>query len=261
MGLRRSWGKVWPSAQVTSIICRSISEMISKTVFDRMKRKYGAVASWAVWGDMGDKPKCNMGNMDVFDLAHNPRLLEQLSNQSVMVALNFSRPLPFTEPFKNFHDPLPYANDFKIRYAFKGTSYYGSYMTDIIKNLEMLSSKDVASHLKNHPEIVKDNIDAFRQELADLETARPIILVFGSDAYHLLKKHLDKEEYSALVKLTHYSQQIGKEDYKLVVHSQISNSGLPHDGSSGQVCGENQGTTAGLGGIGVGNLLATRNLR
>jgi hypothetical protein len=90
-----------------------------------------------------------MGNMNIYDLHKNPDLLEILKNNVVMVGLNFSRPLLPTEPFKNFHDLSPYANDFKIRYAFRNTQFYGAYMTDIIKNLEMKSSNEVRSYLKN----------------------------------------------------------------------------------------------------------------
>jgi hypothetical protein len=123
--------------------------MISIELFEKIKIKYGDVASWAVWDDAGIKPKSNMGNMNIFDLHENPDLLEILRNNVVMVGLNFSRPLLPTKPFKNFHDLSPHANDFKIRYAFRNTQFYGAYMTDIIKNLEMKSSNEVRSYLKN----------------------------------------------------------------------------------------------------------------
>lgn len=35
--------------------------MISQELFERIKTKYGDVASWAVWDDAGSKPKSNMG--------------------------------------------------------------------------------------------------------------------------------------------------------------------------------------------------------
>jgi hypothetical protein len=163
-----------------------------------------------------------MGNMNIFDLHENPDLLEILRNNVVMVGLNFSRPLLPTEPFKNFHDSNPHANDFKIRYAFRNTQFYGAYMTDIIKNLEMKSSNDVRSYLKKYPNVVQENISFFREEISELETSEPVLLAFGIDAYNLLYNNLKRYEYSKLVRLTHYSHQISKEEYKEEVISQIN---------------------------------------
>lgn len=196
--------------------------MISKELFERIEKKYGDVASWAVWEDAGLKPKSNMGHLNIFDLQKNPSLLGVLKNNVVMVGLNFSRPLSPTEPFKNFHDLNPSANDFKIRYAFRNTEFYGAYMTDIIKNLEMKVSHDVKSYLKYNPNLVHANISLFRDELSVLGAKVPIILAFGVDTYNLLNKYLRKDEYSNLVRLTHYSQQIGKENYKKTVFDQIN---------------------------------------
>src|SRR3989304_6214796 len=111
--------------------------MISKVLYEKIKTKYGNVASWAVWEEPGTKPKSNMGNMDIFELEKNNNILQTLTTNVVMVGLNISREVKFDKPFMNFHDSRPSANDFKIRYAFKDTQFYGAYMTDIIKNLKM----------------------------------------------------------------------------------------------------------------------------
>ena len=42
--------------------------MISIDIFDTIKQKYGHVASWAVWEDVGVKQKSNMGHLNIFDL-------------------------------------------------------------------------------------------------------------------------------------------------------------------------------------------------
>ena len=200
---------------------REIS-VISKKLFEKIKSKYGDVASWAIWEDEGEKPKSNMGHINIFNLEKNPFLYEVLNNNVIMVGLNFSRALIPTEPFKNFHDLNPSANDFKIRYAFKDTEYYGAYMTDIIKNLEMKDSSDVKSYLRQHPNIVDKNIALFHEELRFIEAMDPIILAFGSFTYDLLKKHLQPSAYSKLIKLTHYSHFIQKEKYKMDVMEQIN---------------------------------------
>ena len=89
-----------------------------------------------------------------------------LRNDVVMVGLNISRTL--SERFRNFHDPSPKANDFKIRYAFTSTPYYGAYMTDIIKNVAMTKSTELMSDLRTCPSLIHRNVDAFREELCDL---------------------------------------------------------------------------------------------
>jgi hypothetical protein len=196
--------------------------MISLNVFNSIKRKHGSYASWAVWVPVGAKPKSNMADISVFDLDANPGLLALLKPNVLMVGLNFSRNERNLEPFGNFHDPYSGANDFKIRFAFKDTEYYGAYMTDVIKNHVMLDSKDVLKHLKDNPSVVKKHIDWFRRELRDLECHAPVILAFGADAWRLLHENLEKNEYSSLVKLTHYSHQIGKEKYRAEVLRQIA---------------------------------------
>ena len=196
--------------------------MISKDVFEKMAAKYGDVGSWAVWEDVGDKPKSNMGHMNIFDLDKNPNLLNTLTNQVIMVGLNFSRPLIPSDPFKNFHDLNPRAQDFKIRYAFKNTEYYGAWMTDVIKYKEEVDSNKLIKEIRNDQNFIKENIQSFRNEIFDLGSIKPLILAFGVESYKLLKTHLDSSEYSNLIQLTHYSHQISKEDYKVNVYKQLN---------------------------------------
>ncbi len=94
-------------------------------------------------------------------------------------------------------------------------------MTDFIKFLEEVDSKNVMQCLKKRPETIKENLRTFREELQDLETTAPVILAFGKDTHRLLKATLNRNEYSKLVRLTHYSHQIGKEAYKETVFREI----------------------------------------
>jgi hypothetical protein len=191
--------------------------------FEFIKQKHGGYASWAVWADAAQKPKSNIGDMSIFDLGSSPALLHLLKTNIVMVGLNiasFSRLLP--EPFRNFHDPNPSANDFKIRYAFRNTEYYGAYMTDVIKKVGMIDSTELLAHLRANPHLVKQNIESFREELRDLNCSGPTILAFGVAAYDIIRKNLRTAEYSKLIKLTHYSHQISKEKYREAVLNQIN---------------------------------------
>ena len=195
--------------------------MISEQLYYDIAKRYGNVASWAIWDKAGDKPKSNISNMGIFDAKNNPSILNILRTDVVMVALNFSRDVEMQEPFLNFHDSNPHGQDYKIRYAFEGTEYYGSYMTDIIKDFPILSSKDVLCHLKDNPHEVDKQIEGFRDELKFIGTNKSVILAFGRDAYKILEKNLDSADYSKLVSLTHYSHQINKEKYRIDTHEKL----------------------------------------
>jgi hypothetical protein len=190
--------------------------MIDIQQFENIKQKHGSYASWAVWADASEKPKSNMGDVSHFK---NESVLSLLQNGVVMVGLNISRPV--SEPFINFHDPNPRANDFKIRYAFKDSACYGAYMTDIIKFLEEVDSKNVMKYLEERPEIIEKNLKTFREEMQDLNASAPLILAFGRDTHKILSENLNNNEYRKVVKLTHYGHQIGKEAYKETVFKEI----------------------------------------
>jgi hypothetical protein len=187
--------------------------------FKLIARKHGGYASWAVWAKPTAGPKSNIDDLSVFDIVSNPGTLQLLKNDVIMVGLNISRSL--REQFRNFHDPNPRANDFKIRYAFTNTEYYGAYMTDVIKNVVMVSSAELLRHLRAVPSLVQANIRTFRDELRDLGSRKPTILAFGSAAYELIADNLPGDEYSRLIRLTHYSHRISKEKYKKTVLAQI----------------------------------------
>jgi hypothetical protein len=196
--------------------------MIEKHLYEEIRDKYGPVASWAVWEPAGDRPKSNMGPQKVFNLEANPSLLQTLRNDIVMVGLNFSREVEFAHAFSNFHDESPCANDFKIRHAFWHTQYYGAYMTDVLKKRVILRARDVKHYINNNPSDVQSQTRAFEKELDDLQSKKPMLLAFGGDAYGLLSRHLDKDRYGVLIRLTHYSHYIGMEKYRVEVLSQIS---------------------------------------
>jgi len=193
--------------------------MIDIQQFENIKQKRGSYASWAVWADASEKPKSNMGDVSHFK---DESVLSLLRNNVVMVGLNISRRV--SEPFINFHDPNPRANDFKIRYAFKDSEYYGAYMTDIIKFLEEINSKNVMKYLRERPEIIEKNLETFREEMQDLKATAPVVLAFGKETHKILSENLNKNEYCKLIKITHYSHQIGKEAYKEAVFNEIGSS-------------------------------------
>lgn len=188
--------------------------MIGKEHYLKIAEKYGEFASWAVWVNEDIKPKSNIGDMSIFDLEKNPKLLETLNPNVIMVGLNFSR-ITEKEIFRNFHDKRPQGQDYKIRYAFQGTEFYGAYMTDIIKDFEEKVSGNVLSYLKKNKEFELKNVKYFEQEIVDLKCIEPLIIAFGNITYDLLKKHFG--EIYKIKKVMHYSHQISKENYRASV--------------------------------------------
>ena len=188
--------------------------MISKELFDKIKKANGEFASWAVWEEAGAKPKSNMGPEKILDPELNPDLLSTLTASVVMVGLNFSRELISPAPLANFHDTYSRAQDYKIRFAFKNTAYWGAYMTDALKGLVEPSASAVRKFLTSNPEVAKTQIKDFETELQFIEAEDPVIIAFGRDSFEVLEKYLNKQRIRRLVKVTHYSHHVAKEKYR-----------------------------------------------
>ncbi|NOT90992.1 hypothetical protein [Ferruginibacter sp.] len=194
--------------------------MVTKEHFIEISNKYGEFASWAVWANEDVKPKSNIGDMSIFDLDKNQKLLEMLKPDVVMVGLNFSRTIE-RKAFVNFHDKRPQGQDYKIRYAFRDTEFYGAYMTDIIKDFEEKISGNVLMYLKDNKEFELKNVRLFEQEIKDLKCSDPLIISFGNITYDILNKHFGRKY--RIKKVMHYSQQISKENYKATVWRTLLN--------------------------------------
>ena len=177
--------------------------------------KYGDCASWAIWADVGLKPKSNVGDLTIFDHQKNHELLGRLKPNVVMVGLNISRRVELT--FGNFHDSRPQSQDYKIRYAFKDTKFYGAYMTDIIKDFEQKISGIVSKYLRANKDFERQNILLFEQELADLRSKDPLIIAFGNDSFDILNRHF--RDRFKIIKVPHYSNHICKENYRTEIEA------------------------------------------
>jgi hypothetical protein len=214
---------------------------VDRLMFDRIKKRHAAYASWAVWAKATAGPKSNVGDLTVLDPDRNPALLPTLRNDVVMLGLNLSRGFPVA--FGNFHDATSRGQDYKIRFAFAGTPYYGAYMTDLIKGVVMLKSGDLVRYLSANQGVVAKNIDSLVEEFDDLNALRPTLIAFGADAYAIAAKHVPPSRYSRLVRVTHYSHYISKEAYRERVFAELSSirdsgSGL----STPQVAGQGPGS-------------------
>ena len=187
--------------------------MIDNDTFANIRREHGGYASWAVWAEPTSGPKSNVGDLSLLDPERNPDLLSTLRSDVVMLGLNLARSEP-ERPFANFHDPSPRAQDYRIRYAFSGTPYYGAYMTDLVKDYIALDSKAVVRDVTRQPQLLGANIARLLGELDDLRSESPTLIAFGRDTYRLALNNLPRTRFKRIVGVTHYSHYISKEAYR-----------------------------------------------
>ena len=194
--------------------------MLDKQTYEIMKQKYGPVGSWAVWTSAGSAPKSFTDDMS---WVNDPSLLETLNTGFVFVGRCWSRGDPSSRgqiPWADFHSDSPHQNDYKLRYALKGTKYWGSYITDFYKLDFDIHYLDVDDYAKEHPEFVRKNLATFQEEISYL--GDDIVLVaFGNVVYNLLKKHLG-DRYR-IVKIMNYAAYISKEEYRTKVLEVLNN--------------------------------------
>lgn len=204
--------------------------MISIEKFIEIRERFGHFASWAIWADEGVNPKDNIDDLSVLNPDVNSGLLKMLHGNSILLGLNISRRIE--RPLGNFHDPRPTATDFKIRYALKGTKYWGSYMTDIIKDFEEKASGKMMSFLGSNKDFERDNIQKLREEMGVLGVSNPVLVTFGKDAEKIAKRNLCKE--FQIVGIPHYANYVSKDNYRAQVHSQLSKMLDNKDAESGK---------------------------
>jgi hypothetical protein len=142
-----------------------------------------------------------------------------LRSDVVMLGLNLARDWP--PPFGNFHDARPEGQDFKIRFAFTDTPFYGAYMTDIIKGVVMLKAGDLMRYLAANPHVVAENVECLLEEFDDLKSESPTVIAFGGSAYRLAARHLPANRYRRLVHVTHFADFISAKDYREQVFREL----------------------------------------
>lgn len=102
--------------------------------------------------------------------------------------------------YLNFHTG-PKHNDHLIAEAFRGTEYWGSYMTDLYKEIESKSAlvKDVPT-----------DIEDIMSQINTLNEGEPVVVIaFGGRTFDALNKHARRLDASGLVQsikqIPHYS--------------------------------------------------------
>jgi len=191
---------------------------MNNDAFNKIKKKYSRVGSWAIWAESSSS---DTSNIEIFDTKINKGILKNLHSQYIFVALNISGPI-ISRPFGNFHGGK---RDFMLRDAIKGSPLVGSYMTDIIKFHPDVSSASVGRYFKQNPEALKQHFDYFKSEISDVgATDESQIIALGNLTYKFLIQASIKNK---LFKLTHYSSPtLSKLAYKKEVSNLLGKLGI-----------------------------------
>ena len=180
--------------------------MITKEQYELLKKNYGSVASWAIWKSPGATDRNDIGDVSIFD---DENILVQLNSKYVFVGLNGSGAhddyMDKTRPWHNFHSSKSSGYDYKLRFALSGTEYWGSYITDIIKDFPEGDSKNVEEYCKLHPDYLKAQLECFEKEISIL--GKPVLIALGGACYRYLHTYL-RGKYK-IYKIIHYSYRYG----------------------------------------------------
>ena len=205
--------------------------MISREQYDRLLR-YSDVSSWAVWDEAEDGSiKSGTANVDMLDkskYSDKMKLLSVLNSNYILVGLNaavHSDTNKRKEAWSAFHsDDNKRQKDYKLRHALKGTSLWGSYITDVLKGYPETDSRQVIKDLKDTKmkALLDKSIEDFNKELEIL--GNPIIVALGNASYKIVKKYFN-EKYR-IVKITHHAFFIGQEKYRIRTHEELLKQGI-----------------------------------
>jgi hypothetical protein len=196
--------------------------MLKKENYLQLKAKYGHLASWAVWtipDEAVDKKSSKVDDMSSF--ANEDHLLTLIHNRFVFFALNGSIAHHNGQDFnnwKNFHSSYKFQKDYKLRAALYQTPFWGSYITDVIKNHPTVGRNELLRDIRKSPEILEQNKKMVLDELRLLE-GNPTLIAIGGDAFQLLKNMFPDREN--IMQIPHYAIYCSCDDYVALVYQSL----------------------------------------
>lgn len=194
--------------------------MIDKCVYDALRDKFAMTSSWAVWSEPENgnwKSKSSIANLGC--LMESSELLKELNGDYIFVGLNPARHnvIDTGEPWGAFHSgDTKRAQDYKLRYALRGTKYWGAFMTDIYSGIIETNAKNAID--KTTPQMTSDSIEDLL-EIRNFLGGKSIIVAMGNKAYKILSKHLPTEVH--LKKIQHYSSYVNIDKYREQILEQL----------------------------------------
>jgi hypothetical protein len=190
---------------------------------------YGDVSSWLTWnrengeiakvlplpeefgrGDYWDGP------IDKWDEEKPQDISSKLTTDIIFLGLNMSGNGMMPDGSPSFQNARGVK---RIVETFSNTVAEGGYFTDIIKPdkrfLEMVKnpadSREFIRIVKAQPDVLKEHIRLFIEELDFIGADKPLLIVFGGDAEWALLQETDdnfrKERFLDIVKIWHYAWQ------------------------------------------------------
>ena len=201
--------------------------MIDKVKYDRLKREFGKVASWAYWNDPAHGRSETQNCKEFIGpgcFGDEKKVLANLQNKYAFVGLNPSGEAPTKNQqesmpdWNNFHNT---SNDARLRHVLKDTPYWGSYITDFFKgnnpdNFSSDSSSDKVNREENDPKV--------QAAWHDLETELDILgdvgilFALGHKAESYLKKFVEHRKRAGrfgvrVIYFPHYSMHCNADTY------------------------------------------------
>ena len=85
-------------------------------------------------------------------------------------------------------------------------------MTDIIKDHPELVAANVQAYLAQNPDVERKHVQNFKQELKDIGANKPKLIAFGNVVYKILTKNL-RNDFD-IFKINHYSHFMNKDVYR-----------------------------------------------
>jgi hypothetical protein len=161
---------------------------------------YRRITSWAVWDVVRPTAAFSRHSRLILPAA-DPELGSVLRSDVVLLGLNPGNAAHHqTDDYLVFHTG-PRHNDHLIAEAFRGTAYWGSYMTDLYTQIESRSA-----FVRDQP----TDIDSVLNQIAILNSGEPVqIITFGGRAFRALEKHSKRLASTGLVRgiarVPHYS--------------------------------------------------------
>ena len=189
--------------------------MITDSTFNNLKADFGKVSSWLIWKEQGETVKSNIGDLSIFE---DIDITKHLQANYVFLGLNASVhdiPNPDDRDWGAFHSSdNKRQNDYKLRYTFKDTRFWGSYISDVLKGCPEKNSNTIMKYYKNNTDFQKQQKELLIRELKILNS-EPVLIAFGNYAYSIIKTiEDDLVGIKGIIKIPHYSCFISKENYK-----------------------------------------------
>ena len=197
--------------------------MLDEKKYKQLKDEFGEYSSWAIWArEEPNSPASNVGDISIFD---NPKIIDELHTEYIFFGLNPAEHKDLNnDSWCAFHsNDTKRQRDYKIRYALRDTPYWGSYITDVIKEIRNTNSHETVIEFKKDKRLQEKAIKDLEREL-EIIGGTPTPIAFGNYVYELLSRiNADLKLFNKdIIKVPHYSAWCSKEKYRQRLSERLS---------------------------------------